>query len=77
MKRTDAAIKKEPGSAVEAKDASIFGACKYKRIGTSDGWTIIDMSREEDELVAMLPAQPAAGKLLYLITLRKGRYHIV
>lgn len=57
---------------VEVEDPSVKGKCEYKRLGTADEWTVLDMQREADELIVMLPAQPAAGKLLYMISLEKG-----
>jgi len=57
---------------VEVEDLSVNGKCQYKRLGTDDEWTLLDMKREADELIVILPAQPAAGKLLYLISLEKG-----
>lgn len=50
----------------------IQGSCEYKRLGTNDEWTLLSMHREGGELFAMLPAQPAAGKLLYVVKLRDG-----
>jgi len=56
---------------VETPDAGISGTMKYKRLGTQDEWTILEMVRDGEELVAYLPNQPAAGKLLYFVTLKK------
>jgi hypothetical protein len=47
----------------------ILGVIKYKRLGTADDWTMLNMKRDGAELYAMLPAQPAAGKLLYYVSL--------
>lgn len=58
--------------AIRVEDPEISGECKYKRLGTADEWTLLIMQREGDELVAMLPSQPPAGKLLYLVSLQKG-----
>jgi len=72
------ANEKEPGDrkgariSIEATNPDINGECKYKRLGTADDWTILEMIREGDELVVMLPAQPPAGKLLYMVSLEKG-----
>jgi hypothetical protein len=68
----DAADRRGARIAITAEDPSITGICRYKRLGTADEWTSLQMLREEDELVATLPAQPAAGKLLYLVSLSKG-----
>lgn len=55
----------------------VEGECKYKRLGTSDEWTVMKMEREGDELFTMLPPQPAAGKLLYFVSLMDGDKTIV
>jgi len=57
---------------ITAEDPEISGECKYKRLGTADEWTILKMQREGNDLVAMLPSQPPAGKLLYLVSLQKS-----
>ena len=57
--------------AVTVSDQSISGECKYKRLGTQDEYTILEMQRDKDDLYVMLPSQPAAGKLIYYITLHK------
>jgi len=58
--------------AIEVADSSIAGIIRYKRLGTADEWATIVMQREGGELFAMLPPQPAAGKLLYLVSLNDG-----
>ncbi len=58
--------------AIEVADSSIAGIIRYKRLGTADEWTTIAMKHEGSELFAILPSQPAAGKLLYLVSLFKG-----
>ena len=68
----EAADRRGARIAIAAEDPSITGICRYKRLGTADEWTSLQMLREEDELVATLPVQPAAGKLLYLVSLSKG-----
>jgi len=45
---------------------------RYKRLGTNDEWTVLEMQRDGEEVYAMLPNQPAAGKLLYIVTLSDG-----
>ncbi len=57
---------------VEVPGASYTGECRYKRLGTNDEWTTVEMTRDGDELFVMLPVQPAAGKLLYYVTLSDG-----
>ena len=57
---------------VTIENRDIVGEIKYKRLGTTDDWTVLSLQRDGDELFEMLPAQPAAGKLLYKIFLYKG-----
>ncbi len=45
---------------------------RYKRLNTSDEWTIAPMIKQGEEAVAYLPPQPPAGKLEYYITLNDG-----
>lgn len=51
--------------AVKVANPTVTGYIEYKRLKTEDPWTRVDMERRADELVAFLPKQPAAGKLLY------------
>jgi hypothetical protein len=46
------------------------GTLRYRRYPTDDPFTAVPMQRAGDTLVAALPAQPAAGKLEYRVTLR-------
>lgn len=55
----------------------IAGEIKYKRLGTNDEWTVVAMQRDGDELYAMLPPQPAAGKLLYFVSLGEGDQRVL
>jgi hypothetical protein len=57
---------------LELKDipGSIGGEVKYKRLGTNDDWTSVMMAREGSNIVAKLPHQPPAGKLMYQVTLK-------
>lgn len=58
---------------VEVPGDAYTGKLKYKRLGVVEDWTMLEMMREGNELVARLPNQPAAGKLLYLVTLTNGQ----
>ena len=51
---------------------SISGEIKYKRFGTDDDWTVVQMNRDGSDLKALLPHQPPAGKLMYYMTLKSG-----
>lgn len=68
-----------PRSETTAHDARIAlpdpgdgtrGEVHYKRFGTEDALTQVEMRPEEGELVARLPSQPPAGKLCYFVRLR-------
>ncbi|NJL28433.1 MAG: hypothetical protein HC897_11380 [Thermoanaerobaculia bacterium] len=52
----------DPGPAVS-------GELVWKRFKTQDDWHRLPLTREGAELVARLPAQPAAGKLEYFLEL--------
>ncbi len=51
---------------------TVTGSLAWKRFKTADSWTAVEMKRVGGALEAMLPHQPAAGKLQYEITLRNG-----
>jgi hypothetical protein len=57
---------------VKFKDipGNIGGELKYRRFGTDDDWTTVMMTREGQNIVAKLPHQPPAGKLIYQVTLK-------
>jgi len=57
---------------IEVNDETIFGELIWKRYKTNDEWTSVEMIRQGNKLVASLPYQPPAGKLLYHITLQKN-----
>ncbi|MEI6764127.1 MAG: hypothetical protein WCM76_00715 [Bacteroidota bacterium] len=50
-------------------DASVSGQLMYRRFPTTDKWDTLQMKKEGNIIVAALPAQAAAGKLEYFITL--------
>ena len=52
----------DPGPRVSAE-------LHFKRYRTDDPFTTVPMRREDEEMVARLPGQPAAGKLEYYVTL--------
>ncbi|MBE2190349.1 MAG: hypothetical protein KGZ71_09100 [Desulfobulbaceae bacterium] len=53
------------------EDRSIIGKMKYKRFKSHDEWSIVDMERRGDSLVAYIPSQPPAGKVQYEVLLGK------
>lgn len=52
-------------------DTAIAGYVQMKRFKSDDDWTNIPLQREEEKLIASLPHQPAAGKLMYFVYLEK------
>jgi len=58
--------------AVPYPGSGVTGQVFWKRLGTDDEFTAITMALREGELVAMLPAQPAAGKLEFYVQLSGG-----
>ncbi len=48
------------------------GTLLWKRLGTGDDWTHVEMEREGDELVGRLPQQPRGGRLAYRVILEDG-----
>ncbi|MHC1707121.1 MAG: hypothetical protein AB9842_06310 [Bacteroidales bacterium] len=57
---------------ITAPDTSISGVYQYRRFKSHDEWTMKPLVRSGDKLVAGLPHQPPAGKVMYTITLNKG-----
>lgn len=56
---------------ISASDEAICGELYWKRFKTNDEWTSVEMTRNEGKLVADLPHQPPAGKLIYKVILQK------
>ncbi|MFH1417170.1 MAG: hypothetical protein ABII12_02645 [Planctomycetota bacterium] len=54
---------------IEAPDQEIRGDCEFKRYPSQDEWQYEPLAREADRLVARIPKQPPAGKVLYRIRL--------
>ncbi|NOX86121.1 MAG: hypothetical protein GXO86_09180 [Chlorobi bacterium] len=55
---------------VRVKNKAVTGRLVYKRYKSYDKWTEVDMSRnEKGDLIASLPTQPPAGKIMYLVKL--------
>ena len=57
---------------IKTDDASIHGEVSWKRYRSDDEWTRVPMKYEDGFLVAELPHQPPAGKLIYKLELRQG-----
>ncbi|MGD8726201.1 MAG: hypothetical protein PVH40_01085 [Gemmatimonadales bacterium] len=69
------ALTRSGSSAEDARVAipdpgGVTGSLLYKRYKTDDQLTSVPLRAEDGELVGELPAQPAAGKLEYALTLR-------
>jgi len=56
---------------ININDETIFGKLFWKRYKTNDEWTSVEMKRKGEKLIASLPPQPPAGKLVYHIVLQK------
>jgi len=67
----------EPAKIV-LKDAAgqITAEIKYKKFKIDEDWTIKPFTTEEGNLIAELPAQPAAGKLEYYVIVSDGNNSI-
>lgn len=50
-------------------DADVSGELSLRRFKSNDEWTTVPMERRGDSLIAMLPHQPPAGKIMYTIAL--------
>ena len=57
---------------LEVTDQSISGIIEYKKFPTRDSWLKLDMNREGDNLIGILPHLPPAGKYEYKIKLIKN-----
>jgi hypothetical protein len=51
-------------------DTAFGGTVFYKRYKTNDDWAQVEMKNINNELIAELPAQPPAGKLIYRVFLK-------
>lgn len=57
---------------IENKSKIFGGSIIYNRYNTSDDWTEVKMVQNGDNIEGALPAQPAAGKLIYRVFLKYG-----
>lgn len=58
--------------AVRAPGQGLTGYLEFKRFKTEDPWTRVEMARDGESLAALLPKQPAAGKLAYRVVVSAG-----
>jgi len=61
---------------IKIADTSIKGEFTFRRFRSHDSWTIVPMTREGENLVAFVPHQPPAGKVMYYISLNKTKLNI-
>ncbi|MFA6596819.1 MAG: hypothetical protein WCS69_03785 [Ignavibacteriaceae bacterium] len=61
---------------IQIKGRNVSGILYWRRYKTDDEWTKVEMIRQNDSLVAELPAQPSAGKLMYKISLNVNEQEI-
>ncbi len=57
---------------ITAPNSAIEGRVYFKRYKTADAWTLVPMKRNDNDLIAYLPQQPAAGKLEYYVEVVQG-----
>ncbi|HNS16633.1 MAG TPA: hypothetical protein PKH94_07650 [Bacteroidales bacterium] len=57
-------------------DKNVNGTIQYKRYKSHDEWIEQKMVRHDDSLVAYLPAQPPAGKIMYKVFLEQEQKRI-
>lgn len=57
---------------IVVEDPEINGTFIYKRFKSHDEWTSVPMTREGNKLIAAVPHQPAAGKVMYKVVLDKN-----
>ncbi len=61
-----------PAEVAVPAPAPLEGYLDFKRYKTEDSWTRVPLVREGENLVGLLPKQPAAGKLAYKVFLTGG-----
>jgi hypothetical protein len=54
-------------------DREVRGEMEWRRQRSTDAWKVVQLAREEDDLLASLPAQPPAGKVAYRMMLIDAR----
>ncbi len=59
---------------ITVEDRGVKGYYRFKRYPSHDDWQEMQLERQDDKLVAYIPQQPAAGKVMYQIYLQKGDY---
>lgn len=57
---------------IDDPTGELEGIIKYKRFKSKDEWMILKMNHQNNKLVAPIPHQPPAGKIMYQINLTDG-----
>jgi len=68
---------KDAEIALNVPDTSINGTITYKRFKSNDSLTTVPLIRRNDTLFFMMPTQPAAGKMMYEITLKSDSQQVI
>ena len=63
---------------IPVPDTAVTGEYRYMRVRSNDSWAIQPMKRMGNDLVASIPHQPIAGKVMYQVTLiREGKHYLL
>lgn len=62
---------------ISVPDTSIRGEYVWRRFKSHDQWTTVPLERDGHNLIARIPKQPAAGKVMYRIGLSPGKGGLV
>jgi len=54
---------------IEVPNQTITGKMRWRRYKSHDEWATTELQRQGDKLIARIPKQPAAGKIMYQIFL--------
>ncbi len=54
---------------ITVPDTQVTGETRLRRYKSDDQWSTVPLRREGDVLVSDIPKQPAAGKVMYVVTL--------
>lgn len=68
---------KDAEIALNVPDTNIKGTITYKRYKSNDSLTTVSLTRRNDTLFFLMPTQPAAGKMMYEITLSSATEQVV
>ncbi|MCX7879609.1 MAG: hypothetical protein N2517_03010 [Ignavibacteria bacterium] len=55
---------------IKTRNPNLYGYYEYRRFKSYDDWTTKDMLRANGKLIAYIPKQPPAGKVMYSIFLK-------